>query len=409
MDIASEEQLNARLDACLGATLQEMWEAFGSVLHRHTGEGVELLFLLVLSVLFGATNAAQVHQLLGLKGQPLYKQINALTPQRWKKLLQQICYQAAAAQLELLAVQSPATQSRACVVIALDDTLVRRLGKQLGLVWTWWEGMSHRVGQGQNIIALVLVIGDRVIPLDVRIASKQGRVKLTKPVLAARMLRDWKAQWKRLGLSPQQVKLVADSWYPSKDLFALCRELTLEVLTEGKGSYSFTVEGEKVKASTVKQGDLTACWGEAGAALRIRASHPSFGEVVLVVFAQGKDRRYVMATGLQRRAYEILRAYRQRAQIEAFWKRLKSILQIAKIRLPTPKAFRGALICRVLTYLLVDEVTRRLRRYPAFRKLTMEHTIHLCQRFSSIFDWIEEHFHDVEIEKPNIVNYLKAI
>ena len=151
------------------------------------------------------------------------------------------------------------------------------------------------------------------------------------------MLRDWKAQWKRLGLSPQQVKLVADSWYPSKDLFALCRELPLEVLTEGKGSYSFTVEGEKVKASTVKQGDLTACWGEAGAALRIRASHPSFGEVVLVVFAQGKDRRYVMATGLQRRAYEILRAYRQRAQIEAFWKRLKSILQIAKIRLPTPK------------------------------------------------------------------------
>ena len=92
------------------------------------------------------------------------------------------------------------------------------------------------------------------------------------------------------------------------------------------------------------------------------------------------------------------------------WQRGEIDLEVRSATFKTPsKAFRGALICRVLTYLLVDEVTRRLRRYPAFRKLTMEHTIHLCQRFSSIFDWIEEHFHDVEIEKPNIVNYLKAI
>jgi len=243
----------------------------------------------------------------------------------------------------------------------------------------------------------------------VRIASKQGRVKLTKPGLAERMLRDWETYWKQHGLSPTQVKLGADSWYPSEDLFALCRELQLEALPEGKGSYRFTVKGEQVKASAWKQGPLTASWGESGAALRIRASHPSFGEVVLVAFAQGTKRRYIMGSGVQRRAHEVLRAYRQRAQIEAFWKRLKSILQIAKIRLSTPKAFRGALICRVLTYLLVDEVTRRLRRYPAFRKLTMEHTLLLCQRFSSILDWIEEHFHELKIEKPNIANYLKAI
>ena len=409
MHTASEEKLCARLDACLGATLHKMWEAFGSVLHQHTGEGAELLFLLVLSVLFGATNAAQVHQLLGLKGQPLYKKINALTPQRWKRLLQQVCFQAASAQLEVLETQSPAAWSRACAVIALDDTLVRRLGKKLGLVWTWWEGMSHKVARGQNVIALVLVIGDRVIPLDVRIASKQGRIKLTKPVLAERMLLDWEAQWKRQGLSLCSVKLVADSWYPSKDLLALCRELELEAIIEGKGSHCFTVEGEKVKAAELKKGPLTACWGESGAALRIRAYHPSFGEVVLVVFAQGTKRRYVMATGLHRRAHEVLRAYSQRAQIEAFWKRLKSILQIAKIRLPDPTAFRGALICRVLTYLLVDELTRRLHRYPAFRKVTMEHTIRLCQRFSSILDWIKEHFHHVAIQKPNIVNYLKSV
>ena len=127
------------------------------------------------TALFGATNAAQVHQLLGLKGQPLYKKINALIPLRWKKLLQQVCFQKVSAQLEVLETQSPAIWSRACAVIALDDTLVRRLGKKLGLVWKWWEGMSHKVARGQNVI-----IGD--------IASKQGRIKLTKPVLAERML-----------------------------------------------------------------------------------------------------------------------------------------------------------------------------------------------------------------------------
>ena len=83
----SEATLCASLDRCVGATLQEMWAAFGSVLHQHIDEGAECVFLLVLSVLFGATNAAQIHQLLGLKGQPLYTQINAVTPARWKKLL----------------------------------------------------------------------------------------------------------------------------------------------------------------------------------------------------------------------------------------------------------------------------------------------------------------------------------
>ncbi|RKY62244.1 MAG: hypothetical protein DRP95_01800, partial [Candidatus Latescibacterota bacterium] len=116
-------------------------------------------------------------------------------------------------------------------------------------------------------------------------------------------------------------------WYPSKDLLALCRELELEAIIEGKGSHCFTVEGEKVKA------------------------------------IDGTKRRYVMATGLHRRAHEVLRAYSQRAQI----------------------------------------LTRRLHRYPAFRKVTMEHTIQLCQRFGSILDRIEEHFHHVAIQKPKAV------
>lgn len=409
MDTTAEEKLCAQLDGCLAATLQQMGEAFGSVLHQTLDQGAELLFLLVLSVLFGATNASQIHQLLGLKGQPLYQQIRVPTPRRWKRLLQEVCYQAAAAHLKALEEQSPATHSRACAVIALDDTLIRRLGEKLGLVWTWWNGMTRRVGRGQNVIALVLVVGDRVFPLDVRIASKQGRCKLTKPVLAERMLRDWEVQWAQRDLSPQQVKLVADSWYTSQDLLALCRELKLEAITEGKASYSFTVEGKKIKAAELKAGPLTPSWGESGAAWRLRACHPRFGEVVLVGFAQGTQRRYVLTTGLHRRAHEVLRAYRQRAQIEAFWKRLKSLLQIAQIRLPDPTAFRGALVCRVLTYLLVDELTRRLRRYPAFRKVTMAQTIQLCQRFSSVLDWIEKHFHGRGIEKPNIVNYLKAI
>ena len=380
-----EEKCCVDLDRCLGATLQEMWSAFGSVLHQQIDDGAECLFLLVLSVLFGATNPAQIHQVLGLKGQPLYKQIHAVTPSCWKKLLQQVCYQVAAAQLTALGPQSPASWSRACVVVALDDTLIHRLGDKLGLVWQWWSGMEKRVRRGQNVIALVLVIGDRVIPLDVRIASKQGRQPGTKPVLAERMLRELVASWTKAQLPLEQVTLVADSWYPSQALLALCRELRLDAIGEGKASYCFTIEGKPVKAATLTQRPLTPCWGEQGEALRVRASHPRFGDVLLVVFADQKGkRRYVMATALHRRAHEILRAYHQRAQIEAFWKRLKSILQIAQIRLPQPTAFRGALVCRILTYLLVDRLTRRLRRHPAFRKGTMRRAIHLCHPFHSI-------------------------
>jgi hypothetical protein len=72
------------------------------------------------------------------------------------------------------------------------------------------------------------------------------------------------------------------------------------------------------------------------------------------------------------------------AQIEAFGKRLKASLQIAPIRLPDPPACRGAPVGRILPSRPVDRLTRRLRRHPAFRKVTMRRTIELCHQFNSI-------------------------
>ena len=60
---------------------------------------------------------------------------------------------------------SAGEQSRQQVSISVDDSLVKRLGKQLSYLWSWYSGQIHQVTKGQDLLGIVLKIDKEIIPL----------------------------------------------------------------------------------------------------------------------------------------------------------------------------------------------------------------------------------------------------
>jgi len=73
--------------------------------------------------------------------------------------------------------------------------VIARIATELGYVWKWLRYQLKRVTKGQNVRAKVLVIDDIILPLDVRIVSKQGKGIKTKPEIYEEMLSLAKARF----------------------------------------------------------------------------------------------------------------------------------------------------------------------------------------------------------------------
>ncbi|MCP4488781.1 MAG: hypothetical protein GY820_15935 [Gammaproteobacteria bacterium] len=154
-------------------------EEFGRILRAYFREmpdkNLETLLLISMAVFLGADNIYQVLQVLGLPKTPTYNRVKNVSVYYWRQLLQHHLYSIAIPLLSESLSKSDATKSRDGLILAVDDTVIVRIATELGYVWRWWSGQLKRVANGQNVIALIPVIGDVIIPLDIRIVSKQGK------------------------------------------------------------------------------------------------------------------------------------------------------------------------------------------------------------------------------------------
>ena len=66
---------------------------------------------------------------------------------------------------------------------------------------------------------------------------------------------------------------------------------------------------------------------------RKAAESPTFGKVLLLFFKDGGKIKCVMVFGRKLRASEIISIWKQHHSIKCFWRRLKTDLQIHKVRM----------------------------------------------------------------------------
>ena len=173
---------------------------------------------LAISHAYGCYNPKQWADYLGISHQKIYAEISTWTLYRLKKVLQLMMINQAVEELQKIRQKSAATQSRAQVTIAVDDSVIERVGKRLRCTWSWYSGRWKKVVNGQNILGIVITINGKALPIGLRFCAKQGRKNTDKPTLLVTMLREIKEKFERQEIDITNIPITMDSWYVSEPL-----------------------------------------------------------------------------------------------------------------------------------------------------------------------------------------------
>lgn len=397
--------------------LSQSIEFFGHLLkpyfRKMDNKSLETLLLISMAISLGAANIYQVIKLFGLPKTMTYNRIKGVSLYYWHQLLQHRLYEIALPLLKERIQKSKATQSRDGLILAVDDSVIARICTELGYVWKWWSGQLKRVTEGQNVIALILVIGDIILPLDVRIVSKQGQGLKTKPQIYAQMLEVAKSKLSQAGIDVSALKTTGDAAYLSEEIAQICQmeqatdtsqdesQSTFTGIFRGKDNYVFIIDGLRQKAgqwrSDFKE-KLEEGWGTDGQPVyRTEAFSDKFGSVTLIFYIPKGKRAvsYLVVVGLPLRSCEALHDYSFHHRIEEFWKLLKGTLHLDSMKLQERHGAHACVCLKIIGYLILNMMKQNLRKLRTFRKVTINQLVELCPAFIDIKSIFKEHFHGI--------------
>jgi hypothetical protein len=380
----------------INKAIEQLQEFFDTNFTRCDQESVEILLMLAYAHMFDIFTPNQLIQTLGLDKNDVYGAINSWSIYHLRKLF----VNAGLAQVKELVAEvltkSPATLSRMRITLSVDDTVIDRIGNVMSLTYSWFSGRHHDVVRGQNIIAITMKIGTRVVPLCIRPVGKQGRGNTSKPEIFREMIHQLVELFQQEGIDLNQFPITFDSWYGSYDLVKMLRQAGFDkqegfhqILIHAKSNYVFTIDGKKQKLSLHKKEihlDDSA-WGCKGIPVaRKEAESPTFGKVILVFFMYCSKVKCLMVFGRKLRACEAISIWKQHNSIEQFWRRLKYDLQIHRMRMRSRQGAYATVAVKLLAYLVMEKISSMTRMTFQQVKNYAKREIHLCSFF-------HEHFH----------------
>ncbi len=363
-----------------------------------TSELSETLLGLSTGHLFGLYNPNQVADVLGVsKNRIPYRDLKDMSLYQWKSLLVGVTSTIAIEAIRQVASKSASTQSRRCITLSVDDTNDPRYGETLSYSYNWWSKQRKSAIKGRNILALTLKIGDVILPLNIRIVSKQGRGNTDKPTCFQTMIEEVLEVFDAEGIDIRKYPITFDSWYGSPNLIETLGALGFtRILIHGKSNYVMEIDGETAKLSahkkTVKL--LTDQWGCDKPVHRLPAKSPTFGELVLLFFSAYGKTQTMMVFGKPGRAAEILHIWSQHHGIEQFWRHLKTDLRLSAMSLHHRNGAYGSLGIKVLSYLMIQQVSRSARL--TFHQIKLQ-----LSGDRQMLSIISKHFHE-----PNTQEHL---
>ena len=355
---------------------------------------VKTLMLLSLCHLFSLYNPNQVSDALFIPKASLYRHLNEVSLYQWQHLFVHIGCSIALQEIRDAELKSAATRSRKCPTLSVDDTHNARDTKKVSYCYNWWSSKAKQPKKGQNILGITIKIGKMNIPLNMRYVSKQGRGNTDKPSCFVSMLKEILDFFDAQGVELRKYPITFDSWSGSRKLIDILREFGFEtILIHAKNNYVMTIGDKTDKLSEHKKsGQLTAGkWGCGDTPVcRTKASSRAFGDVVLLFFQDGRKTQTMMVFGKPLRACEILRIWSQHHGIEQFWRHLKTDLKLSAMSLEGRQGAYVNLGLKVMSYLLIQHVSRSVRK--TFHQIQLE----LCGQ-RHMLSTLSAHFHEHNI------------
>ena len=366
---------------------------FSSEFRKNKLIAFETIMFLAIAHFFGFYNPKQLADFLGIPHQQFYNNLKEWSLYYLKKMLLLFMVKKAAEQLKPILEKSDATKSRAGITLTVDNSVIDRLGKMLRCTWSWYSGRCKKVVNGQDLLGIVMSLNGMAFPLHLLFCSKQGRANTDKLSLLIAMLKELKEAFKQEGIDITAFPITLDSWFVSQELKEQLYLLGFKkIVLAGKGNYTFTIEQKKQKASewkkTIKL--VKNQWGIDVPSLRVRATSPTFGSIVLFFFEKSTTRTYYLIDFSETpfRGAELWHIWKQHHIIEHFWKILKSVLGIKSMRLQGNGVYT-ALLIKVVAYLFVMS----LKLKKQFFKFSLTEIMRKIQRELDLKDILLEHFH----------------
>ena len=363
---------------------------------RITQQIVETLLLLSVCHLFGLYNPNQVADALKLPKARLYRSLDSLSLYHSKCLNLRLGCVMAVAFIKDTESKSASTQSRRCITISVDDTNLPRDAETIAYCSKCYSKKHNTAICCQNVLGITLKCGADVIPLDMRLASKQGRGNTDKPTLVISMLKEVLAFFDTQGIDLSKYPITFDSWYASRKLVDALSELGFtSILVHGKNNFVMTIADTKAKLSVHKRGvELSEDqWGCDKPVYRAKAISPTFGECVVIFFRDRGKIRTLLVFGKSLRTSEAMRIWSQHHGIEQFWRYLKTNLHVSAMSLQSREGAYVSLGIKVMSYLMLLQISISERR--TFHQIQLQ----LTGERQILTDFIT-HFHTITPKEP---------
>ena len=357
---------------------------------------VETLLLLCVCHLFGLYNPNQVADALKLPKARLYRDIGALSLYHAKSLNLRLGAAMALDFIKDTESKSASTQSRRCITMSVDDTNLPRDGDTLAYTSNYWSTKHKTSIWCQNVLGITLKIGDIVLPLDMRLVSKQGRGNTDKPSLVIAMIKDVLAFFDAHEMDLRKYPITFDSWYGSRKLVDTLSDLGfVSILIHGKNNYVMRIGDTTAKLSEHKKHvELRADqWGCDKPVCRLKAESRTFGECVVIFFEDRGKIRTLLVFGKPLRTCEAVRIWSQHHGIEQYWRYLKSSLRVSAMSLQSREGAYTSLGIKVMSYLMLLRISSSERR--TFHQIQLQ----LTGERQTLMDFMT-HFHEPNLKEP---------
>ena len=371
-------------------------DLLASYFQRITQQIVETLLLLCVCHLFGLYNPNQVADALKLPKARLYRSLGSLSLYHSKCLNLRLGCAMAIDFIKDAESKSASTQSRRCITVSVDDTNLPRDAETLAYCSNYYSKEHNTPIWCQNVLGITLKCGDRVIPLDMRLVSKQGRGNTDKPTLVITMIQEVLAFFDTQGVDLRKYPITFDSWYASRNLVEALSELGFtSIVIHGKNNFVMTIAETRAKLSVHKKRvELSEDqWGCDKPVCRRKAESPTFGECVVLFFRDRGKIRTLLVFGKPLRTCEALRIWSQHHGIEQFWRYLKSNLHVSAMSLQSRQGAYVSLGIKVMSYLMLLQISISERR--TFHQIQLQ----LIGERQTLTNFIT-HFHTIIPKEP---------
>ena len=230
-------------------------DLLSSYFRRMRQQVVETLLLLCVCHLFGLYNPNQVADALKLPKARLYRSLGSLSLYHSKCLKSptRMCdgrrFHQRHGKLKVLQ-RNPGGVSPSVSMIQIYHARQRRCL----IVQTTTRKAHNTAIFCQNVLGITLKCGDHVLPLDMRLVSKQGRGNTDKPTLVISMLKEVLAFFDTHGIDLRKYPITFDSWYAGRKLVDALSALGFtSTLVHGKNNFVMTIGETKAKLSVHKK------------------------------------------------------------------------------------------------------------------------------------------------------------